>query len=130
MRKRLFASLIVCVALLTQLGASLWGAAAARDGYTGCHKQAPAFAIADARGANDGDAPSGAPAPHGHATCFLCQFGFTAIDTASPALSARPLLPYRRVTLVGPDACPRSAALNWNALARAPPPSADPFPFT
>ncbi len=121
MQKRLLASLILCVALLTQFGASLWGAAVARDGYVGCHKQPSAIAIADARGVNDGDAPPGAPAPHDHLSCFLCHLGFTAIDNAAPALSALPLLPYRRITLVEPDVCPRSAALNWNALARAPP---------
>ena len=38
MSKQVVASLIVCVALLTQLGASFWGAAAARDGNAPCHR--------------------------------------------------------------------------------------------
>jgi hypothetical protein len=119
MRNRLLASLIVCVALLTQLGASLWGATAAREGYVGCHRQIAPYAIAGAP-VSDAGAPVGAPA-HDHASCFLCQLGLSAVDSDAPTLPARLLTPIWRFALSKPDASPRLHALNRNAPARAPP---------
>lgn len=120
MRQRLLASLIVCVALLTQLSASLWGAAAAREGYAGCHKQTAIVAAPDA--GNDRSTPFDAPTPHDHASCSLCQLGFTAIDSDAPSLPAAPPAPYRQVAAAAESAVPPHARIfNRNAPARAPP---------
>lgn len=119
MRQRLFASLIVCVALLTQLGASLWGAAAAREGYAGCHKQTAIVAAPDAR--NDRRAPLDAPTPHDHASCSLCQLGFTAVDSDAPSLPAGRQAPYRQVAAAESAVPPHARIFNRNAPARAPP---------
>ncbi|KAF2989656.1 hypothetical protein OGR47_01205 [Methylocystis sp. MJC1] len=119
MRQRLLASLIVCVALLTQLGASLWGAAAAREGYAGCHRQAAIVAATDARGGRG--APFGAPTPHDHASCSLCQLGLTAIDSDAPSLPARRLEPYWRIEAAESAASPLGKIFNRNAPARASP---------
>lgn len=119
MRQRLLASLIVCVALLTQLGASLWGAAAAREGYAGCHKQTAIVLAPDAR--NDRPAPFDAPAPHDHASCSLCQLGFTAIDSDAPSLPAGRPASYWRVSAAELAVPPRAKIFNRNAPARAPP---------
>ncbi|PPD42658.1 MAG: hypothetical protein CTY15_11905 [Methylocystis sp.] len=120
MRKRLFASLIVCVALLTQLGASFWGAAAARDGYAGCHKQSLFSLAAAAQTSGEKGVPA-APATHDHASCSLCQLAFAAIDADPPALPARSIKPAWRIAFVAAEPPPRPTALNRSAPARAPP---------
>lgn len=119
MHQRLLASLIVCVALLTQLGASLWGAAAAREGYPGCHRQTAIVAATDAR--DDRGAPFGAPAPHDHASCSLCQLGVMAIDSGAPSLPARRLEPDWRLESTEWAAPPPRKIFNRNAPARASP---------
>jgi hypothetical protein len=121
MHKRLLASLIVCVALLTQLGASLWGAAAARDGYAGCHKSVAIHKIANAGVLGDTATPGEAPTPHDHASCFLCQLGFTAISSGAPLLPMARLQLYWRVAMDAPGGSPRPNVFNRNAPARAPP---------
>ncbi|WP_363350250.1 hypothetical protein [Methylocystis echinoides] len=119
MRKRLLASLIVCVALLTQLGASFAGAAAARDGFVFCHRQivaAQASAPADVKGA-----PAQAPLGADHASCSLCQLGFSVISGEPPYFLAQALRFYLRVAFVERDAPAPRSAINLNAPARAPP---------
>jgi hypothetical protein len=126
MRNRLLASLIVCVALLTQLGASLSGAAAAR-GYVRCHMSIAAAAapVSVAQSAADkvapADLPAGAPASHDHASCALCQLGLTAIGADAPVLPARSIKPYWRVARIGFDAPPLLSVFNKSGPARAPP---------
>lgn len=122
MRKRLLASLIVCVALLTQLGASFWGATTARDGSVWCHKLISASVALDAQqpGGETGR-PAGAPAPHDHASCSLCQLGFSVIDGAAPVFDAQAVKFYSRVALVEPAAPAPRALFNRSASARAPP---------
>jgi hypothetical protein len=117
MSKRVVASLIVCVALLTQLGASFWGAAAARDGIAPCHRVITvASAAQDAAGQ-----PSGAPAPHDHASCSLCQLGFSVVSSDAPVFVAETLVFQSRVALPEPDALSPRAVFNRSAPARAPP---------
>jgi hypothetical protein len=126
MRKKLLATLIVCVALLTQIGASLSGAAAARDGIAGglwCHKQIAAAYAAKAGAATppgDTSAPNGAPASHDHASCSFCQAGVDAptMDAAWPA--PRIVAFSRRLALLAP-APVFAPVFNRSAPARAPP---------
>ncbi|QGM96885.1 hypothetical protein [Methylocystis parvus] len=125
MRKRLLASLIVCVALLTQLGASLSDAAAAR-GYVRCHMAVAASASVSAvesaaEKAAPAGVPAGAPAPHDHASCALCQLGLAAIDAHAPVLPARSIKPYWRVARIAVDAPPLLSVFNRSGPARAPP---------
>lgn len=126
MRKGLFASLIVCVALLAQIGASLWGASAGRDGFAPCHRQAAALSDAlasDLAARLDGGKtlPTGAPAPHDHASCSLCQLGLTAIGSAAPVLPARSVALEWRVSLNWIEVRPSGSAFNKSAPPRAPP---------
>ncbi len=122
MRKRLLASLIVCVALATQLGASLWGAAAARDGYVGCHRS-PAFSVSldEASPASRTESPVPASQTHDHASCSLCQLGFSVIDPVAPVLQAEPVVFHTRVARVETDTPPTRVVFNRSAPARAPP---------
>jgi hypothetical protein len=115
MRNRLLASLIVCVALLTQIGASFWGAAAARDGYVGCHKAAIALA------AHDKFAPGQVPPAHDHDSCSLCQLGFAAVDSEAPLLPVRALAYVWRLRLLAGLEPPFLSVLNKSGPARAPP---------
>lgn len=124
MRKRLLASLIVCVALLMQIGASFSGAAAARAGDAPCHRQVAAMADAVAPDVAGGKSlPTGAPVSHDHASCSLCQLGLTAIDSVAPVLPARAVAPEWRVSLKWAD--PPSSRPPFNKSA---PPRAPPFP--
>jgi hypothetical protein len=119
-RKRLLASLIVCVALLTQLGASFWGAAAARDGIAPCHR------VMTVSATTQGDAAgksTGAPAPHDHASCSLCQLGFSVVNSDAPVFVAENLAYHFRVALTEPDFPAPRAVFNRSAPARAPPSS-------
>ncbi len=118
MRKKLLASLIVCVALLTQIGASFWGAAAAREGFAPCHRQ---IAVSLADHADGKSPPSGGPVSHDHASCSLCQLGLTAIGAAAPVLPARSIGPQWRMSPSPADAPPPLARFNKSAAARAPP---------
>ncbi len=121
MRKRLLASLIVCVALLTQLGASFWGAAAARDGYVFCHRQIVAAAASDASSSPAKDAPSGAPLAHDHGSCSLCQLGFSIIGGEPPYYSAQAIRFHWRIAFTERDVQAPRSVFNLNAPARAPP---------
>lgn len=123
MSKRVLASLIVCVALLTQIGASFWGAAAARDGHAPCHRQlsaaaakAPSGVSSDAAGA-----PMQAPAPHDHASCSLCQLGFSVVRGDTPVFVAQAVVFYSRVARAEPQALAPRSVFNASAPARAPP---------
>ncbi len=120
--KRLLASLIVCVALLTQFGASLWGAAAARDGLVGCHKSMAWSATANAATPSDPGqaAPAQAPSKPDHACCSLCQLGSGFIQSEAPVFEARAVA-YRRVLLAEPVAPEPLRVFNRGAPARAPP---------
>jgi hypothetical protein len=115
MRKRLLASLIVCVALLTQFGASFWGAAAARDGYVGCHRAVNALA------ADDRTAPGQVPPAHDHESCALCQLGFAVVDSAGPLLPVRAVAFAWQSRLPAVQQPPFLAVLNKSGPARAPP---------
>jgi hypothetical protein len=121
LRTRLFASLIVCVALLTQFGASLWGAAAARDGLPGCHRSIAWSATADVMRPDDA---SGAPAQkspgHDHGSCSLCQLSFGLFYSETPVFEAR-VLAHQRVRLGEPASLDVIAVFNRSAPARAPP---------
>ncbi len=121
MRKRLLASLIVCVALLTQIGASFWGAAAARDSHIFCHRQIATVSTADAPRADAKGTPGTAPAGHDHASCSLCQLGFTIIDSEPPFFSAQAIRFQFRIAFAEPDVPAPRSAFNLNAPARAPP---------
>jgi hypothetical protein len=121
MHKRLLASLIVCVALLTQIGASFWGAAAAREGYAPCHRQIASIAESAARPAGGKSLPAGAPVPHDHASCSLCQLGLTVIDSEAPVLPARSIALDWRSPPAAAEAPPLRSAFNKSAPARAPP---------
>jgi hypothetical protein len=120
MSRRVFASLIVCVALLTQIGASFWGAAAARDSHIFCHRQIAA-AAADASLPGAGGAPAQAPAGHDHASCSLCQLGFAVIDSEPPFFAGRAIAHHFRVAFFEPGAPAPRFYFNLNAPARAPP---------
>ncbi len=118
MSKRVAASLIICVALLTQIGVSLWGAAAARDGVTLCNRDTLVSAMAPGRPA---DHPTNAPASHDHAACSLCQLGFSFISGEAPYFVVETLAYQHRVALVEPDVWAQRAIFNRSAPARAPP---------
>lgn len=122
LRKRLLASLIICVALLTQFGASLWGAAAARDGVVGCHRSVAWSATADvSRSAEEGRAtPAQAPSKPDHACCSLCQLSFGFFTSEAPVFETRAVA-YRRVLLAEPVASAPLTIFNRSAPARAPP---------
>jgi hypothetical protein len=124
MRRRLLASLIVCVALLTQIAASHWGATAMRDGYPGCHRQT--VSIDDAQLLSGGEKsssrlPVDQSTPHDHASCSLCQLGFSFIGVAAPAEHVRALALEWRIELPTTESAPHASAFNRNAPARAPP---------
>lgn len=122
MRKRLLASLIVCVALLTQIGASFWGAAAAREGYAPCHRRAVAIADAMATDVAGGKSlPTGAPVSHDHGSCSLCQLGLTIIGSDAPVLPVRAVAHAWRVSTNWTEARPPGFAYNKSAPPRAPP---------
>ena len=122
LRKRVLASLIVCVALLTQFGASLWGAAAARDGLVVCHTS---IASSDTLGPTridqvDRGAPAQTPVGHDHASCSLCQLGFTFFRSETPVFEAR-VLAHARIRLSEPEIPAPTPVLTYSAPARAPP---------
>lgn len=121
MRKKLLASLIVCVALLTQFGASLWGAAAARDGYVSCHRPLSTEVFSDSALSGGKGAPAGAPSTHDHASCSLCQLGFCALGGEPPFFSAEAIRFHWRVAFVETDVAVAPSVFNLNAPARAPP---------
>jgi hypothetical protein len=121
-QKRLLASLIVCVALLTQFGASLWGAAAARDGLVGCHKNIAYSDRADLRRVPDADrgAPAQTPAKPDHACCSLCELGFGFLGSEAPVFETH--VAARRLVRSGaPADMDVIAVFNRSAPARAPP---------
>jgi hypothetical protein len=120
-RNRVLASLIVCVALLTQFGASLWGAAAARDGLPGCHRNIAWSATADVTRPDDGGAaPEQKPAGHDHGSCSLCQLSFGFFYSETPVFEAR-VVAHQRVRLGEPAPLDVIAVFNRSAPARAPP---------
>jgi hypothetical protein len=122
-QKRLLASLIVCVALLTQFGASLWGAAAARDGLPGCHRSIAWSLTADVKPSDSAgpEAPAQLPAAgHDHASCSLCQLSFSFIQSDAPVFDAV-VVAHVRVALAEPRAPAPTIVFNRSAPARAPP---------
>jgi len=122
LHRRLLASLIICVALLTQFGASLWGAATARDGVVGCHKTIAWTAMADVgpSGDTDREAPAQSPSKPDHACCSLCQLSFGFFKSEAPVFETRAVA-YRRVLLAEPAAPAPLTVFNRSAPARAPP---------
>lgn len=122
MSKRVVASLIICVALLTQLGASFWGAAAARDGMTPCHRVMTVAAAVSTPGQDDaGGKPANAPVTHDHASCSLCQLGFSVVSSDAPVFEARPVVFYSRISLAESESPAPRVIFNHSAPARAPP---------
>ncbi len=121
LRKHLLASLIVCVALLTHFGASLWNATAMRADLTGCHLNVAWSSPADVErsGAPDG-APAQTPVPHDHASCSLCQLGFSIVRSDAPDIEAW-VIAHRRVRLTEPHTRVPITVLNFSAPARASP---------
>jgi hypothetical protein len=122
LRIRLLASVLICVALLTQFGASLWGAAAARDGLPGCHRSIAWSTNADVTRPDTvgNEAPAQKSAGHDHASCSLCQLSFGLYYSEAPVFEAR-LLTHRRVPLGEPANLDVIAVFNRSAPARAPP---------
>jgi hypothetical protein len=122
LRTRLLASLIVCVALLTQFGASLWGAAAARDGLPGCHRNIAWSATVDVAPPDDAgrEPPRQKPAGHDHGSCSLCQLNFGLYYSETPVFEAR-VVAHQRVRLGEPAHLDVIAVFNRSAPARAPP---------
>jgi hypothetical protein len=122
LRKPLLASLIVCVALLAQLGASLWGAAAAREVLIECHKNIAWSARADIkRSAESGrQAPAQTPSRHDHASCSLCQLGFSFVHKEATTFEARAAA-HERVRIAEPRALAPIIVFNRSAPARASP---------
>lgn len=121
MSRRIVASLIVCVALLTQIGASFWAVAAARDGMALCDRPVAASAMPTPGQDGAGDPPASAPAPHDHASCSLCQLGFSAVASQSPIFETRPVVFYARISRGESEAPAPRVILNRSAPARAPP---------
>ena len=125
MRRKLIATLIICITLVMQFGASLSGAAAARDGFSAspwCHKQSAAIAAASpAASVDEKTAPGGAPGTHDHASCSFCQIGFTAALFETTVFEALAIEPYRRIALIVPETPKRGFSFNRSAPARAPP---------
>lgn len=122
MRKSLHVSLIVCVALLTQLGASFWAAAMARDGYAGCERRIE-FAPLNSTADDNKGVPADAPTPHDHTSCSMCQGGFDVIVGEAPVLPPRAIEQYWPVAFSSIEAPPLRSSINRSAAARAPPPS-------
>ncbi|MGJ0509599.1 MAG: hypothetical protein ACR652_21245 [Methylocystis sp.] len=122
MRTRLLASLIVCVALLAQFVASLWGAAEAREGPLGCHKTYAWSATVDAKQSADTSqqTPAQTPSGHDHATCSLCQLGFSVVQSEAPDIETR-VLAHESVKLDEPQAPAPISVLNYSAPARGSP---------
>lgn len=127
MRRKMIATLIICVTLVMQFGASLSGAAAARDGFADspwCHNQAAvvdAAAPADRVSFNGKTSPGGAPLEHDHASCSFCQIGFTAALLETSVFEALVIEPYRRIALIEPASPATRVVFNRSAPARAPP---------
>jgi len=122
LHRRLLASLIICVALLTQFGASLWGAAAARDGVVGCHKSMAWSTTTDfGRAGEEGRAtPAEAPAKPDHDCCSLCELSFGFLESETPVFETQAVA-YRRVLLAEPVTPAPLVVFNRSAPARAPP---------
>jgi hypothetical protein len=131
MRSKLIATLIICVSFLTQIGASLSGAAAARDGFGGrlwCHNQivsqigaAKAAVANEATTPRDAPAPKGAPVSHDHGSCSFCQAGMDAPTIGAAVIAPRHVKLTWRAALAEAEAPVFRSALNRGAPARAPP---------
>jgi hypothetical protein len=119
LRKRLLASLIVCVALLTQFGASLLGATEARAGLIGCHESV-AWSSPAERSAEPRRVPAQTPVRHDHASCYLCQLGFSIVRSEAPNIETR-VVAHHRVRLAEPQPPAPITVLNYSAPARASP---------
>jgi hypothetical protein len=123
LRTRLLASLIVCVALLTQFGVSLWGATTARDGFPGCHRPVDGYAAAavvDPAPAASQKAPAQTPAKPDHACCSLCELSFGFLGSDAPVFETH--VAVRRLVRFGaPADMDVIAVFNRSAPARAPP---------
>jgi hypothetical protein len=118
MRSKLIATLIICVSFLTQIGASLSGAAAARDGFGGrfwCHNQivsqivsqigvAKAAVSNDATTPRDAPGPKGAPVSHDHGSCSFCQAGVDAPTIGAAVIAPRLVKLTWRTALAEADA--------------------------
>jgi hypothetical protein len=131
MRLKLLATLIVCVSFLTQFGASLSGASAARDGTLGrlwCHKQISVAATAKSAPTKsveaplgDKSAPNGAPFSHDHGSCSFCQLGVDAPPFDANVLAPRIVgISWRTAKAETESPLPRYV-FNRGAPARAPP---------
>jgi hypothetical protein len=122
LRNRLLASLIVCVALLTQFGASLWGAAEAREGLHNCHRYIAWSSTADITRSDEAGqhAPARKSAGHDHGSCSLCQLSFGLFYSEAPVFKAR-IVTHQRVVLCEPAGLDVIAVFNRSAPARAPP---------
>jgi hypothetical protein len=121
-RNRLIASLIVCVALLTQFGASLWGAVEAREGLPNCHRNIAWSATADVTRPDVArhEAPAQKSAGHDHGSCSLCQLSFGLFYSEAPVFEAR-VVTHQRVSLSEPADLDVIVTFNRSAPARASP---------
>jgi len=125
MHRRLFATLMICVTLLAQLGAPIAGGPAAKDGVFANAIQCKAHPVVAAP-AGDGiatqrDSNKKAPATHDHASCSLCQPGASDQPIETGALPVRKVDLHWRIVLAEPDAPIVGFSFNRSASARAPP---------
>jgi hypothetical protein len=119
MRRNVFATLILLVALLTRIGASL-SVGAAPDAFAAakCHRLVAELSQSAGSGQPSND--EGAPA-HRHADCAFCQSGFSDAPTLAVAPPPQVLRAEWRVARPEPDSPAPPRAFNRSAPARAPP---------
>jgi hypothetical protein len=119
MRRSVFATLILLVALAARIGASL-SMVAAPDAFAAvdCHPRV--VALSPAAGPSQPSDDKGAPA-HRHADCAFCQSGFSDAPTLAVPPPPQLLRAEWRVALPESEAPALRRAFNRSAPARAPP---------
>lgn len=122
MSRRLLASLLLCVGLLTQALAPAFKAGAeavnCRERHAG-RTIAASDVVAPDR-SRQSPAPDGAA--HDHGSCSLCQFGWSEAPLATwPASAAILTFGWSRISFVSEVAPFAPSRLNPGAPARAPP---------
>ena len=75
---------------LTQLGASFWGAAAARDGIAPCHRMMAASTVSKPGQDDAGGKPAGAPGADTAAVSSDVRFAADAIEASVKSPDVRP----------------------------------------
>ncbi|WP_036284192.1 DUF2946 family protein [Methylocystis sp. ATCC 49242] len=125
MRRHLFATFLICVALLTQLGAPFAGGLATTGGVFADAIRCEIHSIvagptadSSAGRLNGGDT---APPAHDHASCALCQLGVGDAPVETAAAPVRMVRIFGRITIAESAAPVIGFSLNRNAPARAPP---------